>query len=326
MPHRHSSFRPAWWLPGAHLQTIWPTLFRHRPALPLEKERINLEDGDFLDLAWLGKDNDAPLVLLLHGLEGSVNSSYAKGLMQALQQAGYAVCFMHFRGCSGEPNRLDRSYHSGDTGDLQQVVRHIRQQHQREIYAAVGFSLGGNVLLKWLGEQGTSAPVACAVAVSVPYLLDDAAQRMNRGLSRVYQRHLVSRLQRKYRQKFSHRQPPLAVDVGKLNTFYQFDDEVTAPLHGFEGVADYYQRSSSRQYLPGITVPTLLIHAIDDPFMFPETVPDNAELPENVTLELSQQGGHVGFVTGAWPWRARYWVDERVIEWLGEKLKRREAT
>ena len=320
MPLIPSSFRPAWWLPGAHLQTVWSSFFRRRPALVLETERVTLDDGDFVDLAWLGKDAGLPLVLLLHGLEGSIDSPYAKGLMQRLAQAGFAVCFFHFRGCSGESNHQDRGYHSGDTGDLQQVINHIYLHGQRKIYALVGFSLGGNVLLKWLGEKGAAAQIQRAVAVSVPFLLHDAARRMNHGLSRLYQLHLLSRLRTKYQIKFSHRPSPLNVDIARLNTFFKFDDQVTAPLHGFDGVDDYYQRSSSRQYISKIKVPTLLLHASDDPFMYPTTVPDASELAPAVTLELSAAGGHVGFVSGRWPWRARYWVDERVVSWLVEGL------
>ncbi len=320
MPIVKSRFRSAWWLPGAHFQTVWSTFFRHRPEVSLETERVTLDDGDFIELAWLGKDADLPVVLILHGLEGSVDSPYSKGLMRRLNQAGFAVCFFHFRGCSGELNHRDRSYHSGDTGDLQQVIHHIYLQDQREVYALVGFSLGGNVMLKWLGEAGEATPVQRAVAISVPFVLDDAARRMNHGLSRFYQRHLLSRLHKKYQEKFSRRPSPLKVDVTRLNTFFKFDDQVTAPLHGFAGVDEYYQRSSSRQYIPKIRVPTLLLHANDDPFMYPTTVPDASELSPTVTLELSAAGGHVGFVGGRWPWRASYWVDERVVSWLTEKI------
>lgn len=313
-------FRPAWWLPGAHLQTLWPTFFRRRPKLPLIPERVELSDGDFLDLLWLKGQQPRPLVLLLHGLEGSIRSPYAGGLMQVLHDHDYDVCFMYFRGCSGEPNRLDRSYHSGDTADLQEVVDHIARQHGRSVNGMIGFSLGGNVLLKWLGEQGEGAQLRCAVAVSVPYQLHDAATRMNRGFSRLYQWHLLARLRQKYQQKFQHRPSPLNVDVRQLKTFFDFDDKVTAPLHQFNGVDDYYRRSSSRQYLPSIRVPTLLIHASDDPFMFPQTVPTAAELPKQVRLELSTNGGHVGFVSGRWPWRPRYWVDERILAWCNEQI------
>ncbi len=312
-----SGFRPAWWLPGPHLQTLWPTFFHPRPELPLKMERLELDDGDFLDLAWLRRERPRPLILMLHGLEGSLHSHYAKPLMQRFDHAGFDVCFMHFRGCSGEPNRLNRGYHSGDTGDLRRVVAHIQTTQQRAIHGIVGVSLGGNVLLKWLGEEGEAAQVNRAAAVSVPYRLADAARRMNSGFSRIYQRHLLSRMRRKYLEKFATRPAPLDVDVTTLRTFVQFDDRVTAPLHGFAGVEDYYRRSSSCQYLPAIRVPTLLIHACDDPFMYPDTAPTPDDLPENVRLECAPHGGHVGFVGGRWPWRPRYWLDERLLQWFG---------
>jgi predicted alpha/beta-fold hydrolase len=315
MPLLASDFRPAWWLPGPHLQTLWPSLFRQRPPLELDRERLELADGDFLDLSWAGPVQ-GPLVLVLHGLEGSLESHYAAALLAKLARHGYRACLLHFRGCSGEPNRLPRSYHSGETGDLQTVARHIGEACGRELYAAVGFSLGGNVLLKWLGEQAELAPLDRAVAVSVPYVLNDAALRLGRGFSRLYQRHLIRRLQAKFRSKFRRIACPLDVDIDALDTFHRFDDQVTAPLHGFRGVDDYYRRSSSRQYLPRIRIPTLLLHASDDPFMFPHTVPQADELPHCVQLELAPHGGHVGFVAGRCPGKAEYWLDRRILAWL----------
>lgn len=315
MPVRRAEFRPAWWLPGPHLQTLWPTLLRRRPRLALQRERLELADGDFLDLSWTGPAT-GPVVLVLHGLEGSLHSHYAAGLLDTLARSGYRACLVHFRGCSGEPNRLPRSYHSGDTGDVQAVAEHIRASCGRYPYAAVGFSLGGNVLLKWLGEQGSLAPVERAVAVSVPFVLNDAALRLRQGFSRVYERHLIGKLQAKFRAKFRNLACPLQVDVGTLRSFRRFDDQVTAPLHGFSGVDDYYRRASSRQYLALIRVPTLLLHAADDPFLYPRTVPDAAELAESVELELAARGGHVGFVAGRWPARAEYWLEHRILRWL----------
>jgi predicted alpha/beta-fold hydrolase len=315
MPVIPSEFRPAWWLPGAHLQTLWPTFFRVRPPLDLEPERLELPDGDFLDLAWSGP-REGPMVLVLHGLEGTLKSHYAAGILDALNRHGYRACFMHFRSCSGQPNRLPRSYHSGDTGDLRHVVTHLVELCGQPLQAVIGFSLGGNVLLKWLGECGTGAPVRFAVAVSVPFMLDDAARRLNRGLSRIYQRHLVRLLHAKFRQKFAVLPCPLDVQLGRLESFHAFDDRVTAPLHGFAGVEDYYARSSSRQFLAAIRTPTLILHAADDPFMFPETVPHAGELSAQVTLELAEHGGHAGFVQGPWPWRADYWLDRRILSWL----------
>ncbi|MEN8175885.1 MAG: hydrolase [Pseudomonadota bacterium] len=306
-----SEFRPLWWLGNAHLQTLWPVFFRRLQNPPLRVERLDLPDGDFLDLAWAG--GPGPLVLILHGLEGSLGSHYA-GLIGRLAKAGFQVVFMHFRGCSGEPNRLDRAYHSGETGDLDQVVRHLRARSGKTLHAAVGFSLGGNVLLKWLGEQGASAPLETAVAVSVPYRLADSARRLGHGMSRLYQAHLIRRLHASYRRKFSRRSSPLDVDLEMTRDFWSFDDQVTAPLHGFRDVHHYYAASSSRQFLKDIRVPTLLIHALDDPFMFPETVPDESELSPPVVLELSRRGGHVGFVGGRL--LPEYWLEQRILDYL----------
>jgi hypothetical protein len=319
--HRTSGaavFKPAWWLPGAHLQTLFPYVFRKHRVAPLHRERVELPDGDFIDIDW-GPACDGPLVLLLHGLEGSIRSHYAGGLMSSLGARGFQVALMNFRGCSGEPNRLPRSYHSGETGDVDTLVRllHARSPHRRLL--AVGVSLGGNVLLKWLGENPQQALVDRAVAVSVPFELDKAAARLQSGMSRLYQAYLLRKLRRSTRAKAGLMSMPIALErLDALKTFRAFDDQVTAPLHGFAGVDDYYRRSSSRQFLKYICTPTFILHALDDPFMTPDCVPGRDELGPGVTLELSRSGGHVGFITGKWPWRVRYWVDERVAELLTE--------
>ncbi|MDJ0738680.1 MAG: hydrolase [Gammaproteobacteria bacterium] len=318
MPVVDSGFRPAWWLRGDHAQTLWPALFRRQPAIDVDWERLELDDGDFLDLAWSGPQG-AAIVLLLHGLQGGIDSHYARGIMRALNDAGFRVCLMHFRGCGREPNRLPISYHSGKTDDPQRVVEHVERRYGQPPWGAVGVSLGGNVLLKWLGERGGGSPLRRAVAISVPFLLDAAARRMARGLSRLYQRHLVGSLQASYRAKFARIPSPLDVDVDELDTFHLFDDQVTAALHGFAGVDDYYTRCSSRQYLPGIRVPTLILHARNDPFMFRDTPPEADELPDAVTLEVSDDGGHVGFIEGRVPGLARYYADRRVAEWIAER-------
>ena len=307
-----NDFSPLWWLNSPHLQTLYPVFFRARPRLDIRPERLELDDGDFLDLAWI--DAAGPPVLVLHGLEGSLRSHYAAAVMAALAAGGYRPVLMHFRGCSGETNRLDRAYHSGDTGDLAAVVGHLERVCGEPPFAAIGYSLGGNVLLKWLGERGEDAPVGAAVAVSVPFRLADGARRMGGGLSRIYQRHLIRRLQAGYRRKFAHRPSPLRIDIDRLDTFWLFDDQVTAPLHGFRDVHDYYARCSSRQFLARIRKPTLIVHAADDPFMFPDTAPTAGELSDRVTLELSRHGGHVGFVGGRW--RPRYWLEPRILRFL----------
>ncbi len=314
------TFKPAWWLPSAHLQTLWPALLRRPPNLPLRRERLELPDGDFLDLDW-AQESGRDLVVLIHGLEGSSRSSYMLGMMAALRARGWNVVAMNLRGCSGEHNRLDRSYHSGETGDLEFVVRHLAAHHEGERMAAVGYSLGGNALLKWLGESGAGCPLSAAVAISVPFRLERAAERMTRGLSRLYQWRLINALRSKFRDKYRAREAP--IDLSRLddwNDFRSFDEHVTAPLHGFAGADDYYARSSSRGYLNAVRTPTLIIHARDDPFMFADVVPEADEVSSAVRLEVSEHGGHVGFVAGGNPLRPRYWLETRVPSFLGEHL------
>jgi len=164
MPILHSQFKPAWWLRGAHAQTLWSSIVRLKPRLEIEWQRVELSDGDFIDLAWSGP-KEGKTVLILHGLEGSVNSVYASGLMRELNQRGYRACLMHFRGCSYQPNRLPQWYHSGQSEDPQRILDFLNDQMDIAVYAAVGFSLGGNVLLKWLGEQGSAMPLQRAAVM-----------------------------------------------------------------------------------------------------------------------------------------------------------------
>jgi hypothetical protein len=298
------------------LQTLFPHIFRNRRPPPLRRERIELDDGDFLDMDW-SKDRDSPLVLLLHGLEGSVRSHYVAGLIHALSGCGFQVALLNFRGCSGEPNRLTRSYHSGETGDLDTILKLLANRHpQRPVYV-IGISLGGNVLLKWLGENPAQTQVLKAVAISVPFLLNTAALRLQLGFSRFYQAYLLHKLRTSTRNKAKRLTLPINTDsLSGLKTFRQYDDHVTAPLHGFRDVDDYYERCSSRSFIKHIQTPTLILHALDDPFMTPEAVPDTTELGPGVRLEISRRGGHVGFVGGAVPWKPRYWIDKRVCCWL----------
>lgn len=320
----NSPFKPAWWLPGGHLQTLWPNLLRKRPRLGLVRERFELPDGDFVDLDWT-TGTSGPLVLILHGLEGCSASPYAAGILRTLHDNGMRAVLMHFRGCSGEPNRLDRSYHSGETEDLHTVVHLLHTRMPHAPLAAIGYSLGGNVLLKWLGEQGAEAPLAAAVAVSVPFDLHRAARRLERGFSRLYQSVLLRSLRRSVARKFRHRACPFALNEAlQTRSLREFDTKVTAPLHGFADADDYYTRSSCAQYLRGIRVPTLILHALDDVFMTADAVPSPEALSDSVTLELSASGGHVGFVAGPWSWRPQYWLEERIPAYLRSAMK--EAT
>ena len=305
-----NTFKPAWWLPGPHLQTLWP-VFTRRKKVPivLRRERVELSDGDFLDVDW-GSASTGPIVIILHGLEGSIKSVYAQTMMLTLEKQGFRAVFMHHRGCSDEHNRLQRSYHSGDTKDIASFVQLLQTREPNTPLAAIGFSMGGNILLKWLGETGANNPLAAGVAISVPFDLQACVERLQRGFSRVYQQHLLKRLQRKMTEKFA--QLSLRAPVKSffaLKNFFDFDDQVTAPLHGFESATDYYSRSSCRSFLKTIATPTLIIHAKNDPFMTPDVVPTPAELSASIEFALSNAGGHVGFVAGKFPWRPVYWTE-----------------
>ena len=289
-----------------------------------ERERLELDDGDFVDLDWngpAGKPVSGPLVLLLHGLEGSIESPYALELMARAADRGWPAVLLNFRGCSGEVNRLTRGYHAGETGDLSTVLEYLGQQHPGVKVAAVGYSLGGNVLLKYLGERGRDSALVTAVGVSVPFELQMASDALNEGLSRMYRIWLMKRMRATVRRKF---RPDTDVldwySAMAAKTFNQFDDRVTARLHGFNGVADYYSTSSCRQFLRDIQTPTLIIHASDDPFMNSSVIPGNDELSPSVELELSPDGGHVGFVTGGWPWRPRTWLPARILDHIAEHM------
>ena len=308
---KESTFRTARWLQNPHLQTFWPVFFG-RQQFQGRQERFELKDGDFVDL--VRTDVDGPLVMVVHGLEGSIKSHYAAAIMNALQAEGFSAVFMHFRGCSGEPNRLDRAYHSGDTGDMSEVADYLVADTGKPLHAIIGYSLGANAMLKWLGEAGDAALPHKAVAVSVPFNLDAAARRLTRGGSQIYQSYLLRKMRASYWRKFSGRPSPLDIDPARLKDFFQFDDQVTAPLHGFDGVDDYYTRASCRQYLGGITKETLIIHALDDPFMYPETAPADEELSPSTRLELSDHGGHVGFMTGGL--LPKRWLEQRILAFI----------
>ena len=286
-------------------------------------ERLTLPDGDFLDVAW-GPPAEGPLLLVIHGLEGSVQSHYARGLLASAADRGWQGLVLHFRGCSGEPNRGRRRYHAGDITDLAWFHARLRERWPaRPLYTA-GFSLGGSALLHFLAAAA-HAPVhpLAAAAVSVPFHLEDCARRLERGFSRLYQRALLRRLVRSHEDK-RRRYPRLrlpGIPPG-TRTFRAFDDAVTAPLHGFAGVEDYYRRCSPAPALGRIRVPTLVVHARDDPFMFPSTAPGPGDVAGGaVRVEIARGGGHVGFVHGP-PWRPCYWLEQRL---MGHFLERERA-
>lgn len=322
-----STFKSVWWLTNAHAQTLYPS-FSNRLKAPIDRcERLELPDGDFLDLAWAvnGLSPQSPLVVLLHGLGGNVDSVYVARLLRVFNQAGYRGVLMHFRGASHEPNRLPQAYHSGDTNDLHYVMERLKRLEPDTKKAVVGISLGGNVLLKWLGEMGEQSLIQAAVAVSVPFQLQLVTDKVNQGFSRLYQAYLLRQLRFVFLKKLDiiNTQFPLSKQqLFSFKTLVAFDEHVTAPLHGFSSAEAYYQTCSSRQYLSGIATPTLIIHALDDPFMTPAAIPQAKELAGSVMLELSQQGGHVGFIAGDAenPNRPVYWLEQRIPGFLMDYL------
>ncbi len=321
-----TTFKPAWWLSNSHLQTIYPALFRNAPNPPdYRRERLETPDHDFIDIDYCGTGNQ-PLVMVVHGLTGSSQSSYIKGLQSALLKQGLRSAALNFRGCSGSSNNQARSYHSGETEDIHFLYQTLRLREPDTPLAVVGFSLGGNVVLKWLGEQGRQLDLFAAVAVSVPLLLGVCATKLDNGFSRFYRGRLLDELKAYMHNKLQHldsigqAQEAMKVralgDLSDIGSFWQYDDRIVAKLHGFDDVHDYYRRSSSRQYLQAITVPTLLLQALDDPFMTQEVLPDLDEVSTQVQLEFTRHGGHVGFISGLIPFRPEYWLEQRIPEFL----------
>ncbi|MCG9697529.1 hydrolase [Shewanella sp. Isolate11] len=317
-------FSPPWWARNPHIQTILP-LFTKVKKPHLKRQRLELDDGDFIDLDWSGIPVEGePIVVLVHGLEGSANSHYARRLLQILAAQNICALVHHHRSCSGVTNRLARSYHSGDTQDLQSSLLMLQAQFPNCPIYAVGYSLGGNVLAKYLGEQQHASLIKSAVVVSAPLQLAACATRLKNGFSKVYQSYLIKQLQQKVYDKLnipdlSPQMPLTQADVAKLTTFHLFDDRVTAPLHGFTGVDDYYARSSGLPYLSQITTPTLVIHAKDDPFMNDEVIPSQNQLAPAVVYELHNHGGHVGFIDGGTPLKPQFYLEKRIVHFLFEQ-------
>jgi len=317
-------FTPAWWLPGPHAQTLGARLLRPKRGPSSRRARWTTPDGDFLDLDFVEGANlrDDVRVLLLHGLEGSSSSGYILELERRLFDRGIGTVALNFRSCSGEPNRGHRLYHSGETTDLAWVIDRLRGSKPERRLAAVGVSLGGNVLLKNLGETGASTPFTAAAAWSVPFDLGAGARFMERGFSQRY----VGRLLRSLKSKVTAREHELGGSIDleralRASTFREFDDAATAPLHGFDDADDYYRRSSSAGFIPKIATPTLILHARDDPFLPADAIPETA-MRDNpaITPVITDHGGHVGFVSGRVPLLPHFWAEDLLVGWLAERI------
>lgn len=320
MPVVPSSYRAPAWLRGGHLQTIVPALFRRVPRVTTRRERLELSDGDFLDLDWATSGSDR-LVILSHGLEANSQATYIQGMAGALQRRGWDVLAWNYRGCGGESNRLLKFYHSGASDDLDHVVRHALAVHPASRVDLVGFSLGGNMTLKYLGEREPSPRLHRAVAFSVPCDLACSSVRLSLPVNRhLYMRRFLVSL----RKKLAEKRPrfPDQIDLRgawKIRDFRGFDDRFTAPLHGFKDAADYWDRSSSRPFVSRISIPALLVNAANDPFLGPGCFPRaEAEGSEFFHLEVPEDGGHCGFSNGG----AESWAEIRAAEFLaGEAFR-----
>lgn len=333
MPNREMSqareviYSPAWWIPGGHLQTLWGKLFRRQSAAPTTLERWDTPDGDFVELHRLAAPKASPRLILLHGLEGTVRSHYAQGLLGEAARRGWAADLLIFRSCGSEINRARRFYHSGETTDLALVIDRIVAQAPNAKVALAGVSLGGNVLLKFLGERGNDLPpqLVAAAAISVPFDLGRSAQRIRRGFSAVYQRFFLKSLKRKALEKLA-RYPDLAErgSILGVRTMEDFDNVITAPLHGYRDARDYYERASSLFSLERIRLNTLLLSAVDDPMLPPEVldeVREAARANPALHIEFVGKGGHAGFVTGSLPWRPFYYAEYRVGEFFASRFQ-----
>lgn len=306
-----------------HIQTLFASFFRKYPQPKTTQERLSLPDGDFLDLNWhytYKTNTNTPIVILFHGLTGSVESPYIRGMMSKLSSNGFNSVLMHFRSCSHEVNILPRSYHSGETGDAFFCIETIKKRFPDAKLYAIGYSLGGNMLLKLLGELEKNSPLQAAVSVSAPMQLDVCANVVNNGFSRIYQNHLMGNLKKTLKQKYIQHDMQSLIqlkekDIETLKTFWEFDNTYTAPIHGFKSAQDYYTRCSSKQYLKDIHIPTLIIHASDDPFMNDSILPTIDELSDFITVEVSKNGGHVGFVEGS-IFKPSYWLEDRIVKFF----------
>jgi hypothetical protein len=307
-------FTPSRWLRNAHLQTIYGSVFATAPDIAYRRERWDTPDGDFVDVDFVDGPSGTPWVQLFHGLEGSSQSPYARMLMDFTRRRGWRGSVMIFRGLSGEMNRLPRAYHSGDSDEIDWVLRKLSPRVGEAPLYAAGVSLGGNALAKWLGERGAEAAdiVERAAVVSAPLDLMVAGHRLGRGLSQLYGRHFLASLRKGALAK--HERFPGIFDpeaVRRAKSLYEFDNVVTAPLHGFRDAEDYWTRASSKPWLKDIRVRTLVLNARDDPFLPEEALPTEREVSSAVTLEFPARGGHVGFVTGPFPGN---------IQWLSQRL------
>lgn len=311
-----SQFRATWWLRNRHAQTIWQSLFRKQAKIALQRERFELPDGDFLDIDKT-QDYGNDIVIILHGLEGRLDAKYS-GMLKTLSDHQYSAILMYHRSCSGEINRQAKSYHSGFTDDIHFLMQKMKARYPARKINVVAYSLGASITLNYLANFPQDVLPDFAYAISTPFALQNGAQQLNNGFSKIYRQHLLKRMIRKIKEK-QHLADIQALDTEKLincNDFTVFDHEYTAKVSGFKSGIDYYTQCSCTQYLHRIKTKTHILHAADDPFMTQDAIPKEKELSNSITLELSQKGGHVGFISGFIPFKLEYWAETRLLELL----------
>lgn len=323
-----SEFKPAWWMTNRHLQTILPRAYPITSHFKPAFQEFDLSDGDFVEVTWSHQVNkikpNQPIILLFHGLEGSFDSFYTKRMMNTLYQQGWVAVLMHFRGCGTKTNRKAQTYHSGQTADVSEFIKYLKQRHPTNPLFSIGFSLGGNVLAKYLGER-KNTQLDGAIVISAPLNLSECSKTIGQGFAKVYQKYLLDKLKRSTHAKIDalNGADPLLLDKEQLDNIAnmgEFDQLVTAHLNGFASAEDYYEQSSGKQFLSNITVPTLIIHAQDDPFMNETVIPSENEMSASVQFELSKKGGHVGFLTGNNPLKPEFWLETRSVKFINQLL------
>lgn len=322
---KESSFIPPWWLSNRHLQTFWSPLSAKLPIPKLSRQRIELADGDFLDCDWVNPNRDAPTVILLHGLEGNLDSPYLRRMLVQIHKKRWRGLLVYWRGCSENMNRLDQTYHAGRSEDLQAVMEFVKSKELNQPLFIAGYSLGANVLLKWLGEQQTDANIEAAFAVSTPFDLELCAESIDRGFSKIYKHYLLNCLKKKMLIKFSPERLLQLLnltpkDLLLISSIQEFDQRVNARLNGFASAKDYYEKSSCKFYLKDIKVPAVILHAEDDPFMSPEVIPSEDQLSDFLELRVSKYGGHVGFVQDPKIKAASFYLENSILDYFEQFL------
>ncbi len=315
---KNNIYTPPFLFGNGHVQTIFPVLFRRINSVSYQRERITTFDDDFLDLDWSVKNNNR-LAIVSHGLEGSTDRAYVKGMVKALNDNGWDALAWNYRSCSGEPNRTLRMYHNGVTDDLAWVIQHAKSQNRYKEIALIGFSLGGNLTLLHAGKDRPDPIVKKAIAFSAPCDLAESAKVIARPSNKIYMKRFLVLLHQKVKAK-KKLMPDLIDDAGyhKIKDFKDFDDRYTAPIHGFKNANDYWEKCSSKPHIPNITIPTLIVNAIDDPFLPDACIPiKEANQNKNITLCATKAGGHVGFIS--FNRKNMYWSEKTAIEFLNEK-------